>query len=106
MDSAIIFRDLFYKKQSEYMKIIINRTRITLSHFKFKHQYNKMNKQKSKSKNKTKRIKQKARMVSFYDKEATIRTQENQLQSVLESWAVQSGLRYETLKDLIGLNFN
>jgi hypothetical protein len=66
-----------------------------------------MNEQKSKrSKNKTKRIKQKARMASFYDKEAAIRTQENQLRSILESWAVQSGLRYETLKDLIGLNFN
>ena len=78
-----------------------------LSHFKFKHQYNKMNEQKSKrGKNKTKRMKQKARMASFYDKEAAIRTQENQLRSVLESWAVQSGLRYETLKDLIGLNFN
>ena len=57
-------------------------------------------------KNKTKRMKQKARMVSFYDKEAAIRTQKNQLRSVLESWAVQSGLHYETLKDLIGLNFN
>ena len=65
-----------------------------------------MNEQKSKSKNKTKRMKQKARMVSFYNKEAAIRTQENQLQSVLESWAIESGLRYETLKDLIGLNFN
>ena len=51
-------------------------------------------------------MKQKARMASFYDKEAAIRTQENQLRLVLESWAVQSGLRYETLKDLIGLNFN
>jgi hypothetical protein len=66
-----------------------------------------MNEQKSKrSKNKAKRIKQKARMASLYDKEAAIRVQENQLRSVLESWAVQSGLRYETLKDLIGLNFN
>ena len=66
-----------------------------------------MNEQKSKrSKNKTKRIKQKARMAVFYDKEATIRTQENQLRSTLESWSVQSGLRYETLRDLIGLNFN
>lgn len=66
-----------------------------------------MNEQKSKrSKNKTKRIKQTARMASLYDKEAAIRVQENQLRSILESWAVQSGLRYETLKDLIGLNFN
>ena len=66
-----------------------------------------MNEQKSKrSKNKTKRIKQKARMVAFYDKEAAIQTQENQLRSTLESWSVQSGLRYETLRDLIGLNFN
>ena len=66
-----------------------------------------MNEQKSKrSKNKTKRIKQTARMASFYDKEAAIRVQKNQLWSILESWAVQSGLRYETLKDLIGLNFN
>jgi len=66
-----------------------------------------MNEQKSKrSKNKAKRIKQKARMASLYDKEAAIRVQENQLRSILESWAVQSGLRYETLKDLIGLNFN
>jgi len=66
-----------------------------------------MNEQKSKrGKNKTKRMKQKARMASFYDKEAAIRVQENQLRSVLESWAVQSGLHYETLKDLIGLNFN
>ena len=66
-----------------------------------------MNEQKSKrSKNKTKRIKQKARMASLYDKEAAIRVQENQLRSILEPWAVQSGLRYETLKDLIGLNFN
>ena len=66
-----------------------------------------MNEQKSKrSKNKAKRIKQKARMALLYDKEAAIRVQENQLRSVLESWAVQSGLRYETLKDLIGLNFN
>ena len=56
-----------------------------------------MNEQKSKkSKNKTKRIKQKARMAVFYDKEAAIQTQENQLQSTLESWSVQSGLRYET----------
>ena len=45
-------------------------------------------------------------MVSLYDKEAAIRVQENQLRSILESWTVQSGLRYETLKDLIGLNFN
>ena len=67
----------------------------------------KMNEQKSKrGKNKTKQMKQKARMASFYDKEAAIRTQENQLRLVLESWAVQSGLRYKTLKDLIGLNFN
>ena len=66
-----------------------------------------MNEQKSKrSKNKTKRIKQTARIASLYDKEAAIRVQENQLRSILESWAVQSGLRYETLKDLIGLNFN
>ena len=66
-----------------------------------------MNEQKSKrGKNKTKRMKQKARMASFYDKEATIWTQENQLRSVLESWAMQSGFRYKTLKDLIGLNFN
>jgi len=66
-----------------------------------------MNEQKSKrSKNKTKRIKQKARMAAFYDKEAAIWTQENQLRSTLESWSVQSGLRYETLRDLIGLNFN
>ena len=65
-----------------------------------------MNEQKSKSENKTKRMKQKARMASFYNKEATIQTQENQLRSVLESWAIESGLRYETLKDLIGLNFN
>ena len=66
-----------------------------------------MNEQKSKrSKNKTKRIKQKARMAAFYDKEAAIQTQENQLRSTLESWSVQSGLRYETLRDLIGLNFN
>jgi len=66
-----------------------------------------MNEQKSKrSKNKTKRIKQKARMAAFYDKEAAIRIQENQLRSTLESWSVQSGLRYETLRDLIGLNFN
>jgi len=66
-----------------------------------------MNEQKSKrSKNKTKRIKQKARMAAFYNKEAAIQTQENQLRSTLESWSVQSGLRYETLRDLIGLNFN
>jgi hypothetical protein len=66
-----------------------------------------MNEQKSKrNKNKTKRMKQKARMASLYDKEAAIRVQENQLRSILESWAVQSGLKYETLKDLIGLNFN
>jgi len=45
-------------------------------------------------------------MAAFYDKEAAIRTQENQLRSTLESWSVQSGLRYETLRDLIGLNFN
>ena len=66
-----------------------------------------MNEQKSKrSKNKTKRIKQKSRMAAFYDKEAAIRTQENQLRSTLEFWSIQSGLRYETLRDLIGLNFN
>ena len=65
-----------------------------------------MNEQKSKSKNKTKQMKQKARMASFYNKEATIRTQQNQLRSVLESWTIESGLRYETLRDLIGLNFN
>ena len=45
-------------------------------------------------------------MAVFYDKEAAIRTQENQLRSTLESWSVQSGLKYETLRDLIGLNFN
>ena len=65
-----------------------------------------MNEQKSKSKNKTKRMKQKVRMALFYDKEAAIQIQENQLRSVLESWAMQSGFRYKTLKDLIGLNFN
>ena len=51
-------------------------------------------------------MKQKIRMALFYDKEAAIQTQENQLRSVLKSWAIESGLRYEILKDLIGLNFN
>lgn len=66
-----------------------------------------MNEQKSKKiKNKIKRNKQKAKMAKFYEREAALRTRENQLRSTLESWSIQSGLRYETLKDLIGLNFN
>lgn len=57
-------------------------------------------------KNRRKNNKRKARMAEKYYKEAAKRTQENQLRFLIETWAAESGLKYDTLIDLVGLKFN
>lgn len=57
-------------------------------------------------KNRIKNNKRKARMAKKYFQEAAKRNQENQLRFLIETWAAESGLKYDTLKDLVGLKFN
>ena len=66
----------------------------------------KLNKMYKREKNKLKNNKKRARRAKFYENEAEIRVRENQTQSIIESWAIENGLKYETLKDLVGLKFN
>ena len=57
-------------------------------------------------KNRRKRNKQKARRAEMYAQQSWKWVQESQTKSVLEDLAIRSGLKYETVKDLVGLNFN
>lgn len=57
-----------------------------------------------KNNNKTEKIRKNQRKrYEIYSREAAKRVQENQLMATLETWSIQSGLKYETLKDLVGL---
>jgi AraC-like DNA-binding protein len=58
-------------------------------------------------KKRVKRARNKRRRQNRKAKEAAQRVRENEINDhlLLELWARQSGLKYETLKDLIGLNF-
>jgi hypothetical protein len=59
----------------------------------------------TKQSNKVKRQRQQRKAFDQYSKEASKRYKENQFRITLEDWAFQSGLKYETLRDLAGLNF-
>ena len=62
-----------------------------------------MNKQ---AKNKRRQMKKQAKEFEEHSRTAARRVRENQNNYYLELWTDQSGLKVDTLKDLIGLEFN
>lgn len=62
--------------------------------------------QTKRAKNKRRKMKKQAKEFEEHARTAARRVRENQNNYYLELWATQSGLKFETLRDLMGLEFN
>ena len=62
--------------------------------------------QTKRAKNKQRQMKKQAKEFEEYSQTAARRVCENQNNYYLELWADKSDLKFETLKDLMGLEFN